>query len=182
MDARITRLLDAFSLAQAESPSDVAPFLRSVPDVGELPTPWETWTLIGLFRHRERQWWVPEVIRTRLRGDPSTVARLGSMGHPDGVKQSGTVPGLPEWEYFFHGIGCCLTHKVTGEEIDVDFYGPRAECFDEFFYLDYLRSLRQPEPPEARLIALHPSLRPLRLAIGELREAGLLVPPEEGSD
>ena len=137
--------------------------LRSLPAVGELPSPWETWTLIGLFRHRERQYWVRDIIQTRLQGDTSRLARLGSMGHPDGVKQSGSVPGLPEWEYYFHGIGCCLTHKVTGEEIDVDFWADTAEHFDLFFYTNYLKSLRQPEPVEQRLRELHPSLRAGRL-------------------
>jgi hypothetical protein len=37
---------------------------------------------------------------------------------------------LPEWEYYFHGKGCCLTHRVTGEEIDVDFFDDSAEYFD----------------------------------------------------
>jgi hypothetical protein len=176
MDARITRLLDAFSRAQGEPPSDVGGFLRSLPEVGELPSPWETWTLIGLVRHRVRQWWVHEIIRTRLQGDPSTLARLGSMGHPDDVPQNGSVPGLPEWEYFFHGIGCCLTHKVTGEQIDVNFWGDTAEHFDVFFYTNYLKSLRQPEPPEQRLRELYPSLRAIRLASDSLVAAGALIP------
>jgi hypothetical protein len=83
---------------------------------------------------------------------------------------------LTEWEYLFHGCGCRLTHRGTGEAIDVDFFGPTAEYFDVWFYLDYLRSLREPEPPEARLIALHRSLEPIRLAVAELLEAGLLEP------
>ncbi len=37
------------------------------------------------------------------------------------------VPGLPEWEYRLHGRGCCLAHRVTGETIDVDFFGPTAD-------------------------------------------------------
>jgi hypothetical protein len=49
------------------------------------------------------------------------------LGHPEGVPQSGPVPGLPEWEYYFHGRGCSLTHKVEGDEIDVDFWDDSAE-------------------------------------------------------
>jgi hypothetical protein len=110
MDATIEVLLAALS--------------RSQPDPGpagaELPSPWETWTLIGLVRHRERQLWVAGIMKTRLSGNPSDLAEIGALGHPEGA-QSGTVPGMPEWEYYFHGRGCCFTHKVEGDAIDVDF-------------------------------------------------------------
>jgi hypothetical protein len=170
----------ALDEAKRPPPGDLAAALGSLPEVGRLPSPWATWTLIGLVRHRRRQLWVAEVVATRLRGDPA-LAQVWALERPPDRPQHGLVPGLPEWVYFFHGIGCCLTNRITGESIDVDFYGQAAEYCDEFFYLNYLRSLRQPEPPEARLIALHPSFRPLRLAIGELLEAGLLVPLEDGS-
>jgi hypothetical protein len=170
----------ALDEAKRPPPGDLAAALGSLPEVGRLPSPWATWTLIGLVRHRRRQLWVAEVVATRLRGDPA-LAQVWALERPPDRPQHGLVPGLPEWVYFFHGIGCCLTNRITGESIDVDFYGQEAEYLDEFFYLNYLRSLRQPEPPEARLIALHPSFRPLRLAIGELLEARLLVPLEEGS-
>lgn len=88
MDARFTRLLDALSRAQGEPPSDVAAYLRGLPDVGELPSPWETWTLIGHFRHPERQYWVGDIIQSRLHGDTSRLARLGSMGYADGPSRS----------------------------------------------------------------------------------------------
>jgi hypothetical protein len=89
--------------------------------------------------------------------------------------QHGLVPGLTEWEYDFHGRGCCLSHRGTGEAIDVDFFGPTGEYFDIFFYISYLRSLREPQPPEARLVGLHRSFEPIRLAVGELLEAGVLT-------
>jgi hypothetical protein len=170
--------LQAFQQALRDPPGDLATALRALPVVGQPPSPWMTWTLIGLVRHRRRQLWVAGVVVARLGGDLERIALWGAMGHPRDVSQSGLVPGLTEWEYFFHGKGCCLTHRGTGEAIDVDFFGPTGEYFDIFFYLRYLRSLRAPEPPEARLIALHPSSEPVKLAVRELLDAGMLAPME----
>src|SRR5579883_2543516 len=100
MDAKIDRLLDAFRRAGDGPPHDLAAFVRELPEPGALPSPWETWTLIGLVRHRERQLWVADVIRTRLGGNFGNLAGFCSTGHPAGVPRSGSVPGLPEWEYY----------------------------------------------------------------------------------
>src|SRR3954466_4789592 len=112
MSPPLDALLAAFGRVKGVAPTDPVSFLRGLPEPGALPSPWETWTLIGLVRHRERQLWVETIVRTRLRGDPADLAAIGSLGHPEEVKKSGPVPGLPEWEYDFHGRGCCLTHKV----------------------------------------------------------------------
>ncbi|QDU21923.1 DUF6896 domain-containing protein [Urbifossiella limnaea] len=175
MDARLDALLAA--LTRVDAPFDV----RHLPEPGALPSPWETWTLIGLARHRGRQFWVADLVRTRLRGAPTDLAAAGALGHPEAVPQLGPVPGMPEWEYYFHGRGCRVTHKVDGESIDVDFYGETAEYFDTYFYKNYLESLRRPEPPEERLLALHPSPRTISLAIASLLAAGGLT-PFEGRD
>jgi hypothetical protein len=169
-------LYRALGQAGEALPGDLTGAVRLLPAVGEMPSPWETWALVGLVRHRRRQLWVGEVITTRLSGNLLDLARLMALGHPQGVPQSGTVPGLPEWEYYFHGKGCCLTHKVTGEEIDVDFFDDSAEYFDLFFYENYLKSLRSPEPAEGRLLELHGSIKPISLAVEGLLEAGALAP------
>jgi hypothetical protein len=39
--------------------------VRALPAAGALPPPWESWALIGLVRHRQRQLWVGEVVTTR---------------------------------------------------------------------------------------------------------------------
>src|SRR5262245_29296652 len=126
--AQFDRFWQALAGLDPDATPDPAAW-ASLPDPGRLPPPWLTWTLITLVRHRDRQRWVGDVVRNRLDGDLLRVARAGSMGHPEGRPQRGPVPGLPEWEYFFHGIGCCLTHRVTGEEIDVNFFGDHAEGF-----------------------------------------------------
>ncbi|MHB1559052.1 MAG: DUF6896 domain-containing protein [Isosphaeraceae bacterium] len=171
-------LWSALRRAALDPPDDLAAAVRALPAAGELPSPWLTWTLIGLVRHRRRQLWVAEVVTGRLGGDLMAIARMGAMGHPPDVPQRGLVPGLTEWEYFFHGAGCCLTHRGTGQDIDVDFFEDSGEYFDEFFYHNFLRSLRHPEPPEARLIELHPSFKPIGLAVGSLLESGVLVTRE----
>jgi hypothetical protein len=176
MDARIDALLAAFARARETGPVDVPSSLQRLPDPVTLPSPWETWTLIGLVRHRERQLWVADIIRTRLRGAPADLATLGALGHPQDVPQSGSVPGMPEWEYYFHGRGCCLSHKVDGGAIDVDFWDDSAEYFDIFFYKNYLESLRRPEPPEQRLRELHPSARALTIAVNDLIALRALTP------
>jgi hypothetical protein len=178
MDARLRTLLAAFARAGEPAPGDLVSSIQSLPEPGLLPSPWETWTLIGLVRHRERQLWVADIIRTRLRGAPSDLAAVGAFGHPEGVPQLGPVPGMPEWEYYFHGRGCCITHKVDGDRIDVDFFGDTAEYFDTYFYKNYLDSLRSPGLPEQRLRELHPSARAITLSIDDLLAAGALMPLE----
>jgi len=88
---------------------------------------------------------------------------------------------MPEWEYYFHGRGCCISHKVDGDEIDVDFFDDSADYFDTFFYENYLKSLRRPEPPEQRICELHPSARGVRIAVAGLLEMGALRPLSEES-
>jgi hypothetical protein len=176
MNPQTTALLDALERSRHPEPADLLSAIRGLPLPGALPSPWETWTLIGLVRHRERQFWVADIIRNRLRGTPADLAAMGALGHPQGVPQSGPVPGLPEWEYYFHGRGCCLTHKIDGDRIDVDFWDDSAEYFDTFFYTWYLESLRHPEPPEQRLRDLHRSVRPVRIAVEDLVATGALTP------
>jgi hypothetical protein len=178
--ATFDSLWHAFEQALGEPPDDLATAICALPDVGHSPSPWATWTLIGRVRHRRRQLWVAEVVSSRLQGEPESIARMGALGHPEDIPQSGLVPGLTDWEYFFHGKGCCLTHRGSGEAIDVDFFGETAEYFDIFFYLNYLKSLKNPEPPEARLIALNSSFQPIRLVVGELLDSGMLTPLEGG--
>jgi hypothetical protein len=160
------------------APTGLVSALTTLPDPGALPSPWEAWTLIGLARHRGRQLWVADIVRKRLRGAPSDRAAVGALGHPEGVKQLGPVPGMPEWEYYFHGRGCRITHKVDGDSIDVDFFDDSADYFGTYFYKSYLESLLRPEPPEVRLRELHPSARAITIAVGDLLAAGALTPLE----
>src|SRR5215472_5458536 len=102
MDAQVTRLLDILGQARRPAPADLPSFLQGLPDAGALPSPWETWTLIGFVRHRERQYWVRDTIHTRLKGDSAALGAMGALGgHPDGMEQSGSVPGMPEWSTTF---------------------------------------------------------------------------------
>lgn len=67
-----------------------------LPSPGASPSPWLTWTLIALLRHRQRQLWVGQIMRERLDGDLGLIASGGAFAHPETRPQRGPVPGLPE--------------------------------------------------------------------------------------
>jgi hypothetical protein len=112
--------------------------------------PWERRLLVALADHVVRQRWVAEVVEKHLSGSTRTLGAEGAFGHPAGVPQRGRVPTLRGWSYFFHGIGCCLTHE-GGTVIDVDFDERGAEGIDPSFYAKYLQSVAPPFPVEALL-------------------------------
>ncbi|QDT45869.1 hypothetical protein Pan241w_59970 [Gimesia alba] len=136
-------------------------------------TPWAAWTLFSLIRHRPRQEFVAEIVKHRLGVKLEALAEEGYFAHPKG-KGRGLVPGLEEWEYDLHGIGCCVTHRVSGESIDVDFFDESADWIALDFYKYYLSSLRTPELWEQRVIALHPGYDTVKYALDELLDTGLL--------
>lgn len=174
--ATVSRLLPELrAIANQPTPTDLGAALQALPAVGVLPSPWDVWTLIGLVRHQARQNWVLSVVRERLHCDPSRLARMGAGGHPKALPQDGEVPGLPGWSYMFHGRGCCLEHKQSGEAIDVDFADDTAEHFDTYFYIGYVASLRDPDVPEARLRALFPDPELLVLSIEDLQATDALL-------
>ncbi len=140
-------------LASNTSPSDAE--LIEVLEKPPLTTGldhWALWTLVCLHRHLDRQKWVGFIVESRLKGDLGQIGCAGAFGHPEALPQSGDVPDEPDWKYYFHGCGCCLTNKVTGDSIDVDFTreGDSGKI-DRFFYSNYLLSLSKPGFPE-RLI------------------------------
>jgi hypothetical protein len=109
---------------------------------------WQFWLLICLSRHVARQKWVGYIVETKLRGELDEIGNAGAFGHPEGLAQRGKVPDFPEWTYYFHGRGCCLTH-ADGAEIDVDFTDDgESTQIDPYFYSNFLQSLRKPEFPE----------------------------------
>jgi hypothetical protein len=120
----------------------------------QLPSPWESWTIIGLLRQRDRRAWGHGVVADRV----------------DRSVRAGTVPGLPEWEYRFYGGRCWLTHKVTGEQIETE----TGEGFDFFSWIRNLASLRNPGPDLRRMVELHPSLQSLRVTLAGLRDADVI--------
>jgi hypothetical protein len=145
---------------------------RLAPAESEMPPPWEAWTLLALYRHRRRQLWVGEIVET-LGTTRERVSGFGNLALPE--KQSGVVPGNSDWEFYFHGIGCCLTHRQTGEAIDVDFHGGSAEHISVFFYEQFLKSLRSPAGVEERVLRLHPKAEAMSLSFDALVEAGAMT-------
>lgn len=143
-------------------------------------SPWEGWLLLCLIRHRGRQQFVLESMRKRLDGDPELIARAGAMGHPDRPRV-GLVPGDTDWEYRFHGRGCSMTHRVTGEDIDVDFHDETADWIGRYFFVKYLKSLQRPRFVEKRICELYPSACSVNVGIDELLERGILEAGEYGA-
>ncbi|HQU47459.1 MAG TPA: hypothetical protein PK867_31940, partial [Pirellulales bacterium] len=141
----------------------------TLPKASPVLSPWAFWLLVALVQQRRRQRWVADVVRNHLQGDPEALATAGALGQPEEISQQGIVPGMPEWEYRFHGRGCSLTHRITGESIDVDFYDEEGEWFDGWFYCRYLKKARQLTPPEQRLIELHPSIDTIMVSLAELK-------------
>ncbi len=149
-------------------------------------SPWATWTLFSLIKHRRRQEFVAEIVKNQLGVKLEDLARSGYGAHPKG-KGSGLVTGLSEWEYDLHGRGCCVKHRVTGEEIDVDFFDDTSDWIAPYFYQDYLRALQTSAVWEKHVIDLHPTFNSSRghfetviLAFDELRESGLLEQHPKG--
>jgi len=48
------------------------------------------------------------------------------------------------WEYFFHGNGCLLTHQMTGEVIDWD--APNVKVFDSWKFIYWLEWVIETKP------------------------------------
>jgi hypothetical protein len=90
------------------------------------------------------------------------------------------VPGLPQWEYAFHGRGCSLSHTVTGEQIDVDFHDATAEWIDPWFFLHRLKSFVDVPAPERALLSLHPDGQSVLFDVTVLEAVGLAVRHEDG--
>ena len=143
-------------------------------------SPWETWTLLCLVRHHARQEFVGQIVRDRLDAEAQAMAAVGALGHPDRPQQ-GVVPGMLDWEYFFHGRGCCVTHRVRGDAIDVDFYDSTTDWVDPWFFVRFLKSLKDPDFVEGRVVALHPTISTVNLTIKQLLGAGYLKNRNESS-
>jgi hypothetical protein len=63
---------------------------------------------------------------TRARGKPSIIF-VGDWG------------GAKEWNYFLHGAGCRLIHKITNEPIDWD--APDTQRFDRHWFFVWVKWL-----------------------------------------
>jgi hypothetical protein len=136
---------------------------------------WSLWTLVCLRRHLDRQKWVSYIVESRLKGDLRQIGCAGAFGHPEALPQLGDVPGEPEWKYYFHGCGCCLTNKVTGASIDVDFTREGdSDKIDRFFYSNFLLSVSNPEFPEREIRREEPLQHSWQVEIDRLSAASCI--------
>jgi hypothetical protein len=143
----------------------------------DIPSPWVTWTLILSICQAARQRWAAEVVRDRLGVDPEKLADHDVQGHPTYQPNEGGVPGLPEWEYHFHGRTCYLRNPLTGEVIYLDDRGPDRDQVLPGRLRMYLRQVPQPAAPKRRLRELGPSTGNVGPAVAELWKTGVLTRP-----
>lgn len=134
---------------------------------------WDRWVLVAIHRHAVRQRFVEDVVRERLGGSPNAIATGGAFEHPEHLPGAGPVPGLPQWHYRFHGIGCCLTH-ADGTTLDVDFDEHGSRSVDPWFFQSFLESKADLGWPEQRLEGVAGDWQGWKASIEPLREAGLL--------
>ena len=113
-------LFQAFRDAVTSPPSDLIAAIHSLPLVGTLPSPWETWLLISLFAYRRRQDWARNQVRRQCR---SAAAAWSKPGHPRDTVLT-FLPKDPVWEVEIWSDGpqvlARLQHRVTGEAIVTD--------------------------------------------------------------
>lgn len=109
----------------------------------------ECWLIMAISRQIARQKWVGEIVlQLGFR-----LSIKGGRSWRDIEGQNRRIPEVPGWTYYFHGIGCCVTHD-DGTCIDVDFDDEgRTDRIDPYFYIEFLESLPAPELIEQRLIA-----------------------------
>jgi len=126
------------------------------------PAPWLAWLTVALCRQRARQTWLMKI----------STENLASVDD-----DQGTVPGLDDWSYSFHGQGLCLSGP-NGEQLDVDFHDDEGATIDPYFFAQ--RALRlDPRPPvEAQLDQWFPTANLLVCGIEQLRHVGLVDHPD----
>lgn len=129
--------------------------------------------LVAAYKHIEKQKWVAGVVATILGTDLEELGRLGGFAHPEHIPQAGKVPNMPGWKYYFHGIGCCLTHE-DGTEIDVDFPEGRYDVIDPYFFGNYISSLSSPSVLESRLGSIESLSNAWMAELPKLKELGLI--------
>lgn len=121
--------------------------------------PWLVWMTVVLLRQHERQIWHQKIVNEHLK---------------KATTQSGDVPGMSGWMYFFHGIGCCLT-SPSGETIDVDAHELGSGIIDPWFFASRIESLRNDTGfPEWHLWRWMPSKAFIVEALADLRHAGII--------
>jgi hypothetical protein len=163
----VRRIREGIALAASRSLDDESP--RALVAFAAEDTTWTPqffWTVVCFLRYRDLQRWVLRVIQTRVLKPGQTLQELG----PEGV-----VPGMPDWEYWPHGKGCRFTHRLDGTAIDVDFHDGSADFVDAWFFVQYLKSLRTREIPEARLLELLGDPEILPDVLRALAAQGLLL-------
>ena len=120
--------------------------------------PWLAWLLTCLVRQLKRQRWLLSIDKELKQ------AQLG---------QTGVIPGMPEWSFFYHGIGLSL-HGPSNEIIDVDFHDEGVETIDSYFLARRVIEYEPAPLPEERLRSWLPDQELIVAGIRELQKGPLV--------
>jgi hypothetical protein len=166
------RLLATFRSRRFTAPSSIEAAITTLPEVGTLPSPEVTWTLIVLARYRRLQCWAKHITWHHVIAK-LTLADL-QPDHP--TRTRGQVRGLAGWSFDLdlqshHGL---LRHRATGRL--VSFSAMPDDVESPMHVPELLRHIGRCEPdgPEARFLALHEGYPAVRQSVRALVAARLL--------
>ena len=168
----IDNLLAAFDHVDSGAPDDLDEYVRQRLSANNLPSPWVTWTLVGLSQYRRRQLWAREIAFHRLMSEiPEFRMALETDQYLKGF-----VPDHPEWTFQLTCVESSLDlhNRVTGEVITVGIRDYDADCgFHRLAFKEWFTEFR-PQFSLAwkqRLEELHPLEDSIGFSMTELTSA-----------
>ena len=90
------RLFDSLGRAKDAPPADLAAALAALPEVGQLPSPWLTMTLIVFALMRRLQRWGKTLVWGHVL---TNLPPMDELAEEVDQPVEGIVPGWPEWKY-----------------------------------------------------------------------------------
>ena len=115
-----SRLFKALHQAQESPPKKLGKAIRSLPPVGDLPSPRETWLLMTLFAQRQRQLWARQELALRLPSAVPPSDKLRTLEQPVETSLPGDSPWSVSLECNVDTPFADLRHRETGEVITAD--------------------------------------------------------------
>lgn len=180
--AQFKRLFDSLGRAKDAPPADLTVALAALPEVGQLPSPWLTWTLIVFALMRDFQHWAKTVLWDLVLDELPQMDELSGEDLPmDGLSEEGlpmevSVGWWEQWKYqlatdykFVY-----FMHAVTDQTIVLDLLHPDTDAFVSLPKFPVRHGTVEPGSPEERLRQLLPSSAAIELSVESLVSAGIM--------